>query len=135
MDEKILTHHGIKGMKWGVRRTPSQLGHKTSSKYKSADDKKKIEMKNAAKNRRLLSDADLKQRIERIKMEKQLKELTDEEISPGKKLVKDVLANSGKKVAATVATGALLYGTKAALTKEFNVKDMAGYVTPKPKNK
>lgn len=23
-----LYHHGIKGMKWGVRRTPAQLGHK-----------------------------------------------------------------------------------------------------------
>ena len=22
-----MTHHGIKGMKWGVRRTPAQLGH------------------------------------------------------------------------------------------------------------
>lgn len=28
-DESDLTHWGIKGMKWGVRRTPEQLGHKT----------------------------------------------------------------------------------------------------------
>ena len=25
-----LMHHGVKGMKWGVRRTPEQLGHRTS---------------------------------------------------------------------------------------------------------
>ena len=24
-----LYHHGIKGMKWGIRRTPAQLGHPT----------------------------------------------------------------------------------------------------------
>ena len=24
----VLIHHGIKGMRWGVRRTPEQLGHK-----------------------------------------------------------------------------------------------------------
>ena len=34
MDNNQLTHHGIKGMKWGVRRSPTQLGHKTSSKKK-----------------------------------------------------------------------------------------------------
>lgn len=32
----ILEHHGIKGQRWGVRRTPEQLGHKTGGGLKGA---------------------------------------------------------------------------------------------------
>ena len=31
-----LQHHGVKGMEWGVRRTPAQLGHETSGTRKRA---------------------------------------------------------------------------------------------------
>ena len=63
------------------------------------------------------------------------RELTAEEISPGKKFVSDVMSSSGKKVASTLATGATLYAVKVAMTKQFNIKEMASYMTPKPKNK
>lgn len=40
--EEFLEHHGIKGQRWGIRRTPEQLGHKVSKlKKKNA----KIEQK------------------------------------------------------------------------------------------
>lgn len=32
-----LHHYGVKGMKWGVRRTPEQLGHKNLKKAKTAN--------------------------------------------------------------------------------------------------
>lgn len=38
-----LCHHGIKGMKWGVRRTPAQLGHKTSGKKKASKAKSYVD--------------------------------------------------------------------------------------------
>lgn len=132
-----LTHHGVKGQKWGVRRTQAQLGHRTfgksSNKTMSADDKKKQTMKKDVKNRRTLSDAELKRKIERIKMEKQLKELTAEELSPGKKFVSNVMSSSGRRVATTLATGATLYAVKSAMNKEFDIKELASYMTPKPK--
>lgn len=34
--EEYLEHHGIKGQKWGVRRTPEQLGHKVAAGTKKA---------------------------------------------------------------------------------------------------
>lgn len=36
-----LQHHGIKGMKWGVRRTPEQLGHKNLEELSDAAGAKK----------------------------------------------------------------------------------------------
>lgn len=48
MDNSYLAHHGIKGMKWGVRRTPEQLGHRkgTSSVTKRVvDDYNKMDEK------------------------------------------------------------------------------------------
>ena len=32
MDNNELYHYGILGMKWGIRRTPSQLGHQIKAR-------------------------------------------------------------------------------------------------------
>lgn len=32
----VLVHYGVKGQKWGIRRTPEQLGHKASPKHRDA---------------------------------------------------------------------------------------------------
>lgn len=32
-NSSVLVHHGIKGQKWGVRRTPEELGHYTKKRF------------------------------------------------------------------------------------------------------
>ena len=61
-------------------------------------------------------------------MEKQLKELTAEDLSPGRKAVSDILAQSGRKVATAFITGAALYAGKAFISGEYNAKEMGSAV-------
>lgn len=79
----VLEHHGILGQKWGVRRTPAQLGHVTGGKKSSGSDNKGTGAKAATKeasaktpgkaSRKVssMSDEDLRQRISRLNMEEQ----------------------------------------------------------------
>lgn len=134
-----LMHYGVLGMKWGIRRyrnkdgTLTTAGKKRLSKDKDKAEKK--ERKVALKNRRSLSDVDLKKKIERLKMEKEFKNLTEEDISPGRKYVGEIMSSAGKKALTVAAAGAMAYGVKVAMTKEFNIKEAAGYIAANPNKK
>lgn len=136
MEQNVLTHYGILGMKWGVRRTPAQLARaRGKTKESSVDSKVKESRKADSKNRRTLSDTELKQKIERLKMEKQFKDLTDEDVSPGKKMASDILKSAGTKVLSAAAAGAAAYAVKAVMTKQFDIKEAANYIASNPNKK
>ena len=134
-----LMHYGVLGMKWGVRRyrnkdgTLTTAGKKRLSKDKDKAEKK--ERKVALKNRRSLSDVDLKKKIERLKIEKEFKNLAEEDISHGRKYVGEIMSSAGKKALTVAAAGAMAYGVKVAMTKEFNIKEAAGYIAANPNKK
>ena len=107
-----LYHYGVKGMKWGVRRTAAQLGHlvkKGASKIKNriseSNEKRKIRKQNEANKGKPVSemtDDELKQRLNRLDMEKRysdyMKALNPKKESKVKKVVGEILSNGIKTV-------------------------------------
>ena len=135
-----LYHHGILGMKWGVRRYQNKDGSLTAagrkrSKKMTPDQKKRQARKNDLKKRRTLSDADLKKKVERLKLEKEFKSLSKEDLSPGRKYVGEILSSAGKKTLTAAAAGAAAYGVKAMMAKEFDIKEAASYIGANPNKK
>lgn len=109
-----LEHFGIRGMHWGLRRYQKSDGTYTSAGKKrrhvkvtltnrQKDINVKKERKQAVKNRRLLSDEELKSRVNRLQTEKQLKDLTADDLNVGKKAVNETVKALGVAAGATIS--------------------------------
>lgn len=112
MEHDELYHYGVKGMKWGIRRTPQQLGHTVAKvKNKIADASKKRKEQKAKKKEEAdkkesstkkksikdMSTAELQQYYNRINLERnvletqrRLSELQPQKTSRGKDFIKSV---------------------------------------------
>lgn len=103
---KALYHHGILGMKWGHHKadggsvtTAKESGR--SSRKEVSDDaarSKSIKAKGKAKGTDSLSNSELQARIQRLQLEKQYKDLSKHDVSPGQKFATDVLSSTGKQI-------------------------------------
>lgn len=61
-----LEHYGVLGMKWGVRRTPEELGHRTSS---SSKNKKRSDIEKAKRNAERAKEKLEKKRLKKERTE------------------------------------------------------------------
>lgn len=142
MDEELY-HYGVKGMKWGVRRTRAQLGHDTGTKRKKSsvvsrvkerltkkkksatEDSETTEMHKSTKKKKLseMSDQELRQTIDRMRLEQQYAQLNPQKVSAGKKFfekaVNEVIVPSVTNAAKSYINGRLDKVVKDAL-KEAN---------------
>lgn len=127
-----LYHHGIKGQKWGVRRSEAQLRRARGWTKTDAQKDSEADKKYDRNNRGTLSNSQLREKIERLKLEKELRELTAGEVNRGRSAVMGVIRDIGKstvtKVTSTALAGAALYGLKAAVTKQFDPNDFGNAI-------
>jgi hypothetical protein len=129
-------HHGIKGMKWGVRRYQKKNGgltalgkklRKAANKYQKekkqkAEAKKAIEAK-ANRTVKDMSDKELTDVIRRLEMEKKYKELNPAQVSKGKRFMDTMLNNVISPAAEDVAKQLAKSYMVDAVNKMFKLPD------------
>lgn len=143
-----LFHYGVKGMRWGVRKSTPTSGGTKKSKKKSLiakmSDKKKKATKEKAKEEakeeaqetekkksvKDMSDAELRAKISRLQLEKQYADLSKqtEPVSKGKKFVEGIMTKSGENIGTQLTTYVMGTAVNKALAGVF--KDEA-IVNPK----
>lgn len=131
MDDKLY-HYGVKGMKWGIRRTPAQLGHDVSKRAKkvgsavgstlkkagsstiSAIKSRQAAKKNAKELKKIrkkplseMSDDELRRTIQRMQLEQQYASLQPKKVSAGKKFVNDFVLQPASNAAKQYISGQL----------------------------
>lgn len=139
--DDYLAHYGVKGMKWGVRRTAAQLGNRIRGKRAQAKRKQSLakaratrekNRKAAAKRQQLLdkgllspkkmTDAELKAKIERLNLEKEFKKsMTEARGDGGKKYVTDIMKKIGESTLTNLGTQAATHIVGNAINKMAGV--------------
>ena len=107
-----LYHYGVKGMKWGVRRTAEQLGHivkkgastiaKKASESREKSRQKRAYTKERSKPISEMTDDELRKRLNRLDMEKKYRDyissMTPKKEHKVRKLVGEIMSSGVKSI-------------------------------------
>ena len=145
--EDTLIHYGIKRRSgrypWGSgehpyqsEKSPPHQAARKAKKEPAPKDPVKMKRKEMIKSKNLhaMSSEDLQSMIDRLKKEKELKNLVEADIAPGKKVIKEVLADVGKQTAKDVIAGSVKYSVNYVLLdrneRKFKTSDLARAIYP-----
>jgi hypothetical protein len=114
--EEFLEHHGVKGMRWGVRRSRSQLARESKSR--------------TGKDIKDLSDDELRKLVTRMNLEQQYKSLSSRHnktfVKAGAAFVGGVALNAVKQQLTNQAQAGMNKAIASALAKKAAKKAAGG---------
>lgn len=137
-----ISHYGVLGMKWGVRKKrASSSSGRTSSKKKTTlfssvkkrqaakkrakavqkreDDRLAKNLSNDRKNIKSMTDAELNKYVARLQKEKQARDLKYDSLSTGKKIIKKAATDSATKILSTAGYQIGIYLIGKPVNKTF----------------
>jgi hypothetical protein len=91
--DSFIEHYGVKGMRWGVRRSRSELRSEAKARKKRTPSPDAIEVSTLKKKRsKELTDDELKRALKRMDMEKRYNSMNPKGFSKAEKVVVGILA-------------------------------------------